>query len=66
VTEVPAWFSEIDPSLFKTAAREGAPPAEPRAGVAPAPVPPEAVPPPAPAPEKEGVPATGGQTPKVM
>lgn len=75
VTEVPAWFSEIDPSLFKTAAKEGAPPPTPPAGspegvapapAAPAPVPPEPTPPPAPAPEKEGAPATGGQTPKVM
>ena len=32
VTKVPAWFSEIDPSLFKTAAKE---PAGPPGGIAP-------------------------------
>ena len=38
VTKVPAWFSEIDPSLFKTAAPgPGGPPAGPPGGIAPMP-----------------------------
>ena len=42
VTKVPAWFSEIDPSLFKTAGTgPGGPPAGPPGGIAPmAPAPP--------------------------
>jgi hypothetical protein len=38
VTKIPAWFSEIDPSLFKTAASgPGGPPAGPPGGLAPMP-----------------------------
>lgn len=38
VTKIPAWFSEIDPSLFKTAgAGPGGPPAGPPGGLAPMP-----------------------------
>ncbi len=72
VTKVPGWFSEIDPSYFKTAPKEvptppagqpGGPPGPP-AGVAPgapapAPSAPEKIAPPAapaPAPEKEEAP----------
>lgn len=75
VTKVPDWFTEIDPSLFKTFKKgevppTGPPPAGPTEGVTPipsAPVPPEtAPPPPAPAPEKEGTPTAPGQAPKVM
>jgi len=36
VTKIPAWFSEIDPSLFKTAGTgPGGPPAGPPGGIAP-------------------------------
>ena len=38
VTKVPAWFSDIDPSLFKTAGTgPGGPPAEPPGGIVPMP-----------------------------
>jgi hypothetical protein len=41
VTKVPAWFSEIDPSLFKTAGTgPGGSPAGPPGGIAPAAIPP--------------------------
>ena len=76
VTQPPDWFSAIDPALFKTVKKEGAPPpaapAEPAAGVPPVPppAPPEATPsPPPPAPEKETAPASPAaptQPPKVM
>ena len=77
VTKVPAWFSEIDPSYFKTAKKEaptpppvlpGGPPGAPEGGVPipPAPAPPKIAPPgPAPAPEKEEAPAASAG-PKVM
>lgn len=75
VTKPPDWFSAIDPALFKTVKKEGAPPppappAGPTEGIIPipsAPAPPETAPPqPPPAPEKEGAPAAPGQAPKVM
>jgi hypothetical protein len=77
VTKVPAWFSEIDPSLFKTAGTgPGGPPAGPAEGVSPAPpapipAPPEAATPaaPLPVPEKPGeptAPSEPGEPRKVM
>jgi len=72
VTQPPAWFSEIDPALFKTVKKEApASPAGPTEGMAltpPAPASPEATPP-APAPEKEEAPAPPAaptKPPKVM
>ncbi len=75
VTKVPAWFSDIDPSLFKTAAAgPGGPAAEPPAGPplpgsATGQAPAEASPPAGPAPEQPGetpAPPQPGQAPKVM
>ncbi len=59
VTKIPAWFSEIDPSLFKTAGpAPGGPPAGPPGGSAPvAPAgPPAGASPAPPAPGPEAVP----------
>jgi hypothetical protein len=80
VIDVPAWFYQIDPSLFKTAQKEGAPAFTSPAPPGPAPIPPPApevkgpeetpetpqvTPPPAPTPG--GVPpAPEGESPKVM
>jgi hypothetical protein len=71
VKQVPDWFPEIDPSLFKTVKKQPtAPPAGPTESIIPipsAPASPEAAPPPPPpAPEKKGAPAAPGQPPKVM
>ena len=68
VKQVPDWFPEIDPALFKMVKKPTAPPpppAEPTEGIIPIPSAP-APPPPPPAPEKEGAPAAPGQSPKVM
>ncbi len=70
VKQPPDWFSAIDPSLFKTAQKQGAPPpsappAGPSEGIVPIPSAP-APPPPPPAPEKKEAPAAPGESPKVM
>jgi hypothetical protein len=81
VTDVPAWFYQIDPAYFKTAQKEGAP-ATPTPPLTPMPPPvpeikgpgetpetpqPTPAPAPTPAPEKGGAPPTPeGDAPKVM
>ena len=73
VTQVPDWFSAIDPAYFKTLKKEpGTPPAAPPEGLTPAPAPaPEAAPAPptTSTPEKEGAPTRPAgipNPPKVM
>ncbi len=73
VTDVPVWFYKIDPALFKTARKEGAPatPAPPLTpeikGPEETPETPAPTPAPTPTPEKGGAPpATEGDAPKVM
>ena len=73
LTKIPAWFSEIDPSLFKTAGPGPAGQPEGLAPVKPAPAPeavPPAAPPPAPGPEEAPgapvVPPAAPASPKAM